>query len=194
MAKSRQRFTSRLSASELKEFRSEVSRLKKSGLIKKTVNARQARPYQLSNGKTLREIVNANTELGPSKFYVRDLPIERKSLSAVFNDIEKDPALAARINAMKKPSEKFAFEIDGTRSRQLFDDIQDVIDLAFKYGHFDGGVGGQPGPHGSKDVFHNRRKSIALYNSLKLVRWDKGKRAWRDYKPPKRKRNGRRKK
>lgn len=47
----------KLTAEQLRKFRTAVSTLKKKGLVKKSIDARNAQPYQLSEGKSLRELV-----------------------------------------------------------------------------------------------------------------------------------------
>lgn len=188
----RPKFGKHLSASELKEFRRYVSQLKKEGKIKTSIDARSARPYFLSNGKTLQSIVNKNlseTKLPASKprkqksFYVRDLGLKAKSLATAFNEIEKNPKLIKRINSMLKPGERFAFDIEGTHSMMTFPDIELLIDEAFKYGK---DIKGNPRmPWGSQDIYHKRSKSVALFDKLKIVTWNKGLTEWRSTTHPK---------
>jgi len=177
------RFTSRkkLSPEALKEFRSLVSQAKRKGLIRSGISAKTARPSFISGGKTLAEILNKNSErlkpyihppirtkLLDKPIAVRDLPIKRKSLAAFFNELERKPELAADINAMKRPGERFGFTIDGTRSITTFPNIEFLVDH-FKY----------EGKRAQFDIYHKHQKSVNLFNKIKLVRWKDGTPEWR---------------
>lgn len=179
------RFSSKkpLTPSELKQFRASVSSLKKQGLIPKSVDARTARPYFVRGGKTLAEIVNKYNEPKPSAkpsdsprlaplkrpISLRDLPgNKRKSLASLFRDIENDPSLEAKINALKKPDEFFTFEIEGTRSIYPYRDIGLLLER-FKY----------EGKQAAFDIYHKRQKSIDLFSKLKIVRWNDTATEWR---------------
>lgn len=116
--------------------------------------------------------------VGSKVFSIRDLKLKGRSLAAAFNEIERSPELAREINAALKPGEKFAFSIDGTRSRQIFPDIEALIDEQFKYLSVDG-------PWGSPDIYHNRSKSRRLFDKIEIIRWNKSQAKWRDYTPPK---------
>jgi hypothetical protein len=176
----KKKFGRNLSGAELKSFRSHVSALKKQGKIKASIDARSARPYFLSGGKTLQEIVNKNvskTENIPSRakarspFLLRDAPgIKQKGLAAIFNQIEKDPALLARIEALKKPGERWAFEIDGTPSMHAYPDLELLIEDTFKY----------TGTKASQSIYSKRDKSARLGSRLKLIRWDGSDFSWQD--------------
>jgi hypothetical protein len=178
-----------LSGSNLREFRSYVSQLKKQGVIPKSVDARSARPYFKRGGKTLAEIVNRNhakltphptlspgvtpakTKLADGPLAIRDFATNQKGLATLFRDMEKDDALAARVDAMKRDDEMWGFRIEGTDSMHIFADIRLLIDEAFKYGK-------RIGPYGTEDIFHKRSKSVDLLDKLVLVRWNKGPSAW----------------
>lgn len=87
---------------------------------------------------------------------VRDLPLKGKTLAAFLNDAAKHPE---DIDRLKRDDEYWGFEIDGTRSMELYPDFAMLIDR-FR----DSGSG--PG----EDVFHKRAKSQNLYKGFKLVR------------------------
>lgn len=181
------KFGKRLNASELKQFRAYVSQLKKKGLIKKGIAARSARPVMISNGKTLQEIVNKNlasippkqpaTSLLPLKspYKLQSVPgVTNKSLAGIFNEIEKHPKLAAKINALKKPGERFAFQIDGMPSLHAYVDIEQLIEDAFKYEDSKAGF----------SIYSKRQKSRVLGDKLKIVRWNGPAFSYDDYRAP----------
>lgn len=179
-----------LSGSNLREFRNYVAQLKKQGIIPKTVDARSARPYFKRGGKTLAEYVNKNhkrlepytgagglgvptkaEKLAQGPLEIREFATKQTNLARLFRDIESDDALAARIDAMKRDGEYWAFRIEGTDSQLIFADIRLLIDEAFKYGS-------RVGPYGNYDVFHKHSRSKELFGKLQLIRWKKGPSAW----------------
>ena len=173
-----------LDAKELRRFRSFVSQLKKQKAIS-GVDARSARPFMVRSigpkggRKTLAEIINKNHKLLtppaklPSKpIFIRDFSTGTTNLATLFKQIERDPSLAAKIDAKKRKGERWGFQIDGTDSVALFADIQLLIDDAFRYDR-------NQNPYGSPDVFHKRSKSANLFRKLKLVRWSKTATEWR---------------
>jgi hypothetical protein len=178
----------KLSGSNLREFRYYVSQLKKQGVIK-GVDARSARPYFKRGGRTLADYVNRNhrrltpytgpgglgiptkaERLAQGPLEIRDFA-SGNSLARLFRDIERDDDLAARIDAMKRDDELWAFRIEGTDSHHVYGDIRLLINETFRYGK-------QIGPYGSQDVFHSREKSEDLIGKLQLIRWNKGPSAW----------------
>ena len=173
-----------LDAKELRRFRSFVSQLKKQKLVS-GVDARSARPGMIrplgpkGGRKSLAEIINKNHKLltPPSKLpqkpiFIRDFSTGTTNLATLFRQIERDPSLAAKIDAKKRKGERWAFQINGTDSLSLFADIRLLIDDAFRY------EGIKP-PYGSPDVFHKRSKSADLFRKLKLVRWSKTATEWK---------------
>lgn len=174
-----EKFSSKtLSGSELKRFRHAVSELKKQGLIKRSIAAGSARPYFLSEGKTLREIVNKHaSSLQPLKsapkkpplaplskpISVREFPHKHKSLAGVFSDLKKN---SAEINKLKKPDEKFGFQIDGIRSYAIYSDIEDLIERLEDSG-------------GIQQVLKKRQDSQELFSKLKIVRWNQSAKLWK---------------
>lgn len=179
------KFGKRLNATELKQFRSYVSQLKKKGLIKKGIAAKSARPVMISNGKTLQEIVNKNLASIPPKsasllplkspYKLQSIPgVTNKSLAGIFNEIERDPSLAAKINALKKPGERFAFQIDGMPSLHAYVDIEQLIEDAFKY----------EDAHAGFSIYSKRQKSRVLGDKLKIVRWNGPAFSYDDYRAP----------
>lgn len=174
----------KLDAKQLRQFRSYVSQLKKKGIVS-GVDARSARPGMIrpagpkGGRKTLAELVNKNHKqlIPPAKLpvkpiFIRDFSSGTTNLATLFRAIERDPDLAAKIDAKKKKGEKWAFQIDGTDSLNIFGDIRLLIDDAFRY------EGIRP-PYGSPDVFHKRSKSTNLFGKLKLVRWNKTATEWK---------------
>ena len=172
-----------LNAKELRRFRSFVSQLKKQKLVS-GVDARSARPGMIrplgpkGGRKSLAEIVNKNHKLltSPSKLpskpiFIRDFSTGTTNLATLFREIERDPSLAAKIDAKKRKGERWGFQIDGTDSIAIFADIQLLIDDAFRYER-------NQNPYGSPDVFHKRSKSANLFRKLKLVRWSKTATKW----------------
>jgi hypothetical protein len=172
----------KLTAKELKVFRSYVSQLKKQGLIS-GVDARSARPLMLratgpkGGKKSLAEIINKNHKLLSRPEYlstkpirIRDFAGKQTNLAQLFKEIERDPSLAAKIDAKKAKGERWAFKIEGTDSMRVYGNIQVLIDDAFRYEGLK--------PYGSGDVFVNRRKSKELFGELKLIRWNKTVTEW----------------
>jgi hypothetical protein len=168
------KFGKRLSPSELKQFRAYVSQLKKRGLIRKGISAKTARPVQISGGKTLQEIVNKSLKTIPPKeapkllpirtpISVRDFPVKHKSLALVLSDLE---ANAKEINALKRPGEYFAWEVDGIKSYGIFADIEL---LARELGE----------SAGIQQLFHKRSQGTTFINKLKIVRWNKRAKDWK---------------
>lgn len=165
---------------ELAEFRNYVSQLKAKGIITGKVSAKSARPAFVRGGKSLAEIVNKNHDklkpfqskrsLSPvdrkSFIKVRDVPgIKGKSLATVFKEMEADPV---KFNALKRPDELWGFRIDGTDSRRVYNNIDDLIDDGFRY----------DAHHASHDIFHKRSKSSGLFSKIELVRWKGTHQQW----------------
>lgn len=170
------KFSSRkpLSQSELREFRSYVAQLKRKGLIPGKTSVSSARPAFVRGGKTLAEIVNANRDkLTPYQppvkkaplgkpLSVRSLPHSHKSLARVLKDLEENERA---IDALKKPDELWGFQIGGTDSLRLFSDIRLVLDYLGESA-------------GIQQLYHKRQKSQEVFNSLKIVRWNKSATEW----------------
>ena len=168
----------KLSGSNLREFRHYVSQLKKQGKIPKGVDARVARPYFKRGGKTLAEIVNKNHQsltpyVPPAStkkkllplnrpMSVRDFPIHKHSVAEALKYFEEH---ADELNAMKKPEERFAIEIDKTRSLAVFENIEVLVNEYLE-------------SEGIKALFHKRQKSKEVFNKLKIVRWNQGVNEW----------------
>ena len=176
--------------SNLREFRHYVSQLKKQGKIPKGVDARSARPYFKRGGKTLASIVNSNHKnltpytgpgglgvptkaerLAQGPLEIRDFATNQTNLARLFRDIERDDELAAKIDAMKREDESWAFRIEGTDSWHVFASIRLLIDDAFRYAN-------RVGPYGHRDIFHDRGRSSELFGKLQLIRWRSGPSAW----------------
>lgn len=173
-----QKFSSRKSpsASELKEFRNYVAQLKRKGLVPGKTSARVARPAFVRGGKTLAEIVNANrNKLTPYQpiakstkaplrkpLSVRSLPHKHKSLAGALKDLEEN---SRTLDKLKKPGELWGFEIGGTSSLRIFSDIRLVLDYLGESA-------------GIQQVYHKRQKSQEVFNSLKLVRWNRSATEW----------------
>lgn len=68
-----------LTPDQLRKFRSAVSTLKKKGLVKKSINARTAQPFQLSEGKSLRELVKKFDDVVSEKIEPVKLPKKKVS-------------------------------------------------------------------------------------------------------------------
>jgi hypothetical protein len=184
----------KLSGSNLREFRSYVSQLKKQGVLPASVKTGSARPYFKVKGRTLADYVNRNhrrlTEVAGSPpsnvsretskptlaqkpFHIRDFATNQKDLAVLFRDIERDRELSARIDAKKRPDERWAMRIDGTDSLNIYASIDLMIDDLFKYsGH------GLTGPYGTRDIFHDKKKAQALLPKLQLIRWNRGIGEW----------------
>jgi hypothetical protein len=165
-----------LDKSDLKEFRYYVAQLKQKKLTSRA--ARSARPYFISDGKTLAELVNKNaSKLKPysppvpkqSKLplrrpiSVRDFPVKHNSLAGVLRDLDEN---SAAINKLKNSDEKFAFEIDGIRSYAIFYDIKDLSEYLSESA-------------GIQQVLQKRTKSQELFKALKIVRWNKTATEWK---------------
>ena len=161
----------------LAEFRNYVSQLKKQGIITRKGPASSARPSFLQKGpkggaKSLREIVNANLDkvtplpkllpLG-HPVSVRSLPTKSKGLASLLSDLEKN---YKDIDALKKPREYFAFQINGMKSYAIFRDIR----LLAEYLGESAGI---------QLVLHKHRKSSAIFDALKIVRWNRSAKAWK---------------
>lgn len=174
MAKKR-KYTShgKLSSAELKEFRAKVAALKKAGKLpasRSKTNPRTARPSMKRGGKTLAEIVNKTRlpkkpPLAPlgKALSIRDFPTKHKSLAGVLKDLEEH---GDEINALKRPDENFAFQIDGIRSYAVFGSIQQFARSLAESA-------------GIQQVLKKRQDSQELYNSLKIVRWNKTAKEWK---------------
>lgn len=179
----------KLTSTELREFRSKISTLKKQGLIKPSLDARSARPFFISRGKTLAEIVNkessrlskltesvpaatkAQKDLGDLNLLplnravsVRDFPVPAKTLPKFLNEIS---TRSPELGKLKRKGERFAFSIDGNRSYQLYDDLDDLAEALEKYESF---MTATPSD--------NRK----LYDVLKIVRWNKTRKEWKPAK------------
>ena len=147
--------------------------MKKAGKLPSKTDPKVAQPYFVRGGKTLAEIVNKANEppkpkapkLNPlaKPISIRDFPIKHKSLAGVLKELEEN---AADIDKLKRPGEKWAFQVDGIRSYRTFEDIglfvQEMLDSA-----------------GIQQVLKKRQASQELYNSLKLVRWNKTATEWK---------------
>jgi hypothetical protein len=185
----------KLSGSNLREFRSYVSQLKKQGVLPAKLKTGTVRPYNKVGGRTLADWVNQNhrrlTEvksspktnpklhsenkptLAQAPFHIRDFATNQKDLAVLFRDIERDRELSARIDAKKRPDERWAMRIDGTDSLNIYASIDLMIDDLFKYsGH------GLSGPYGTRDIFHDKKKAQALLPKLQLIRWNRGIGEW----------------
>ncbi len=187
-----------ISLTELKEFRNYVSQLKKQGVITSKRSARLARPSNIVNGKTLAELVNKHSSdlkrfkpavrvapVLPSLPKLKKLPLNRpvsirnfphkgKSLAEFFRQIEKDPAYAASLDAMKDPRDKWGFEMSDelgipTRSVTLFPNLEMMADQSFR------GSGGAD----HADIFDSATNSRKLYGMIRLVRWNGTVTEWR---------------
>lgn len=180
-----------LSPSQLKEFRSAVASLKRQGLLKGSVDARSARPYFVRGGKTLAEQVNKNLdkiqpvnrstktvgrtsraklqpkapELKPlnTPISVRDYPLNARGLASTIKGLDEN---FAEINKLKRPREKFGFEIDGIRSYAIFYDIRDLAEYLSESA-------------GIQMVLKRRQQSAELFSKLKLVRWNRTAKEWK---------------
>ena len=174
-----------LSGSNLREFRNYVSQLKKQGVLPASTKTGSVRPYfkVKGTGNTYAEVVNRNhrklVEFKPTEkstlahgpLSIRDFKTNQKDLAILFRDIERDRSLAAKIDAKKRPEERWAFRIEGTDSMNIYASIELLIDDAFKYAKING-------PYGSPDIFHDPKKARALLPKLQLIRWNKGIGEW----------------
>lgn len=170
-----------LSPAELKKFRSFVAQLKKQGVIPAKIDARIARPnFVRSIGprggkKSLAEVVWSNraklqpipvhpklTPPGKPGLLVRDFPHSHKSLASVIKDLETN---AKEIDKLKKPGDKFAFQIGGTDSLIIYSDIARIA----RYLSESAGI---------QQLFTKHQKSQEIYNSLKIIRWNKSATEW----------------
>ena len=89
---------------------------------------------------------------------IRDFDYQGKSLTAIFNEIEKDPA---KFDALKLPEERWAFQIEGTDSLKTWPDIESLIEHVFKR------------PYGNNGgIYNKRQKSVSLGKKLKIIRWN----------------------
>ena len=183
------RSSQNLTASELREFRNYVSQLKKQGVISSKTSAASARPYFLRSsgpkgGKnTLAEIVNKNhakltkyqppQKLLPSSkpISVRDFPHSHNSLANILNDLEKN---YKAIDALKKPDERFAFQIHGTDSLRPFRDIRLLTEFLKE-------------SESIQQVFRKRGESRDIFNSLKIIRWKGTITGWAEHRHVRRK-------
>ena len=183
----------KLSGSNLREFRNYISQLKTQGVLPKSVKTGSVRPYFKLKGRTFADYVNKNhrklVEFKPAErstltqgpLSIRDFKTNQKDLAVLFRDIERDRTLAAKIDAKKRPEERWAFRIEGTDSMNIFANIELLIDDAFKYAKIDG-------PYGSPDIYHDPKKARALLPKLQLIRWKTGIGEWsRTRKFPKQK-------
>lgn len=186
---------SKLSPSELRTFRSAVASLKKKGLIKGKVDAKSAQPYFVRGGKTLAEQVNAShKQISPKKplpsklatanklFSIRDLPHKHKSLAGLIRDLEEN---ASSLDKLKKRDEVWAFQIAGANSLRTFDSIDLLLEM-FHYPR-DNPYAGIRGPKSKKDADF-------IYDKLKLVRWTKTNREWKESSPIQKKKRARKRK
>lgn len=102
----------------------------------------------------------------------RDYPIKHKSFAGALNDLDEN---WEEVNAMKREGEKFAFQFDkendrgnkvGLRSYVIFHDIRDLVEYLGKY-------------EAVQKALHNYKRSEKLFDSLKLVRWNKSATEWK---------------
>ena len=177
----------KLSAAELRAFRSRVSELKKQGLIRKGLPASSARPYNISGGKTLAEIVNKSFEPPKPKllkarapFKVVNLSDEVPSLKRHFKSLTKEleylEAHAAEIDKLKKDDEYWTFRIFNTDSMAPYSNIDLLLEDLLKYRS----IPGHP--------FNSRFEGQEILGSLKIMRWNGGATEWqqkRKFKPRK---------
>jgi hypothetical protein len=166
-----------LSGERLQEFRNYVAQLKRQKLITRKGPASSARPYFIQKGprggsKTLRDIVNENldkvtpaTKLLPlgEPVSIRSLPTKAKGLASLLKDIEKN---YKEIDALKKPKEVFAFQINGMRSYATFGDIRLLVEYLGESA-------------GIQQVLHKHRQSSSIFKALKIARWNKSAKAWK---------------
>ena len=170
-----QRYSSKrpLSATDLKEFRSHVARLKKQGVIPSNVDARSARPYFVRGGKTLAEYVNKDLNPPAPKpklatarqpITVRNLPnTKHRSLAGLLKDMEEH---ADEINALKKPDEFFGFRIAGTDSIAPYRTIKLLIDELKESA-------------GIQYLFNRRSRSAKeVFDTLQIIRWNQPPGQW----------------
>lgn len=152
----------KLTSAELRAFRSRVSELKKQGLIRQGLSARSARPYMVSRGKTLAEIVNKSYEppkpkllRAKSPISIVDIDKERPELKRHFKTLSSQLRYlenhADEIDSLKKPDEYFTFRIHGTDSRTPYKSIEQLLQEFQKYR----GIKGQE-----------------ILGSLQIIRWN----------------------
>jgi hypothetical protein len=184
----------KLSSEETRQFRHAVSQLKKRGLVKASINSRVASPGRISGGKTLVEIVNkhraelktlppkatikikspalapkSTIKLKPlnSPLSIRDFSAGQKTLAGTLAYIEKH---ADELDRLKRPDEKWAFQLDGMKSYVIFSHIEDMVK---KLRHYQ-----------SVKLLGRKHTpaSDQFYDAIKLVRWNKTATEWKPEK------------
>lgn len=166
MADSIRKFSSKKNPSklELVEFRNYVAQLKKQGKITSKVSARNARPANVSGGKTFAEIVNSNRDdLKPyvskfklpkqTPFNVRDIPgLEGLTLAQSLKELEDNPQ---KYDRLIEPGDRVAVEIDGTGSRVFYSDVSALAEELRHYKPF-------------------TEQNGAKFNRVQIIRFPKG--------------------
>jgi hypothetical protein len=175
------KFSSRKNPSknELAEFRNYVAQLKRTGKITSKVSARNARPANISGGKTFAEIVNVNREaLKPfvpkfrlpkqTPFLLTDLPgLKATTFSGVLEEIAADPK---KYDALIDPNDRIAAVIEGTGTTIFYRTLSELAE-EWEYGH------------SFQDL--TAPEARGLLKTIKVVRWpaDKSKADWLAIRP-----------
>ena len=175
------KFSSRKNPSknELAEFRNYVSQLKKSGKITSKVSARNARPANVSGGKTFAEIVNANRDsLVPfvpkfrlpkqTPYSLTDLPgLQSRTLPDILHEIANNPK---KFDGLIDPNDRIAAEIEGTGTLSFYRTLSLMAD-EWEYGS------------SFQDL--SAPEARGLLSSIKVVRWpaNKSKADWLRVRP-----------
>ncbi len=168
----------KLTADQLRKFRSDVSALKKQGLIKASIDARKAKPHFLSKGKPLLDIVRKNKSKIPPKKIPVPKPIEQtnlvkvgsnlviekfnfkhKSLAGMLRDMKEH---AAEIDALKREEEYWGVKINGIKSYSIYDSVELIADEYLKYEKVS-----------DNGMFRDRKVSREFAESFTIVRWNK---------------------
>lgn len=174
------KFSSRKNPSknELAEFRNYVAQLKKSGKITSKVSARNARPANISGGKTFAEIVNAAREtLVPfvpkfklpkqAPYSLSDLPgLRSTNLADALHEIAENPK---KFDDLLDPEDRIAMEIEGTGTLSFYRTLSLMAEEFERYSFLN----------------DSNQKQAAVFRSLKVVRWpaNKSKADWLRVRP-----------
>lgn len=172
----------KLSPTELRAFRARLKSLQKQGLVRDDLTISSARPFNISGGKTLAEIVNKSFEppkptpvkltksnLLPAKKPIElrelpDSPVTHKTFTKALNDIEKD---APALNKLKKSDEYFTFRIYGNDSLIPFRDMESLLDYLNKY-------------RNDKGAFHKPKWNTEVTGNIQIMRFTGSTAQWQD--------------
>ena len=175
------RYAQVLIGEKLREYRTYVKQVKDLGLVKTPVKTSLASPFGKGKGPRggevkIVDVINRNRDkLTPyvspesrrikvaSPLSVRNLPGKPQSLAATLKDLTEN---ADAINALKKPRERFAFQVGDIRSYYTFSDIRLMADFLGESA-------------GIQQVLRKRSQSQELFSALKIVRWNRDVRFWK---------------